>query len=313
MTKKTKLFNFFTLILLILTFAFYSCSNEPDNPVEPESSQEQNETGNQEIPTDSNAIVYHLNGGTLPANTRTTYTEQEDVTLAVPEYGDNIFVGWYESEEYPMGGDITGWNAGDKSGTVELYAKWFILELYVDATIPADITEVELSDGIWDVLYDEEESKRLNDHYPALVRGTGFRTYIISDDEGVRRISGTDNQIYTAHADSNEDVQGIIDIFEEMGQDDNYLPDPYVGWYWHKVSQNDMNVTAIYYVEISESELENWNGEDHGSSLLGAMIGGMPDAGTEVTIKRNSDRTQYTITYSYNGGKTQCTYTLKKR
>ncbi len=248
----------------------------------------------------------------MPANTRTTYTEQEDVTLAVPEYGDNIFIGWYESEEYPMGGDITGWNAGDKTGSVELYAKWILLSLDVNATI--DEEEIDLSNGVWDILDFSEEIEQTGSTlsgYSGLEKKVGFRTYTVSGNEVLREISGSDSTIFTANADSNKMAQQMIAAFGV--DDEDFVNDSWVGWYWHKVLQNELCVTDIIYVEVSESGIEEENNDSDGENTIERMIHGNLSGYDGLRIKTNSDKTQYTITYSYNGGKTQCTYTLKKR
>ncbi|MBO4319449.1 MAG: leucine-rich repeat protein [Treponema sp.] len=72
-------------------------------------------------------IVYNCEGGELPSNTKTKYTIAEDITLAIPERDNYTFCGWYNSTYYNAD-EITGWNAGDKTETVYLYAKWVLTE-----------------------------------------------------------------------------------------------------------------------------------------------------------------------------------------
>lgn len=52
----------------------------------------------------------------------TTYTIEDDVTLSEPEYEDYVLYGWYENSDFSAD-KIEGWNAGEKTGNITLYAK----------------------------------------------------------------------------------------------------------------------------------------------------------------------------------------------
>ncbi|MBP5441743.1 MAG: leucine-rich repeat protein [Treponema sp.] len=72
-------------------------------------------------------IVFFCNGGILPDNVQTTYTVNDTIYLAIPEYKGYTFCGWYESNNFNSA-QTTHWNAGDKTGTLKFYAKWAINE-----------------------------------------------------------------------------------------------------------------------------------------------------------------------------------------
>ena len=76
---------------------------------------------------DTYSIVYNCNGGTLPANTKKTYTIDDEVVLAVPEKMNYTFCGWYTSSNF-YSSKIEGWNSGVKTGRITLYAKWKLTE-----------------------------------------------------------------------------------------------------------------------------------------------------------------------------------------
>lgn len=68
-------------------------------------------------------ITYVLNGGTNADGAVVSYTVEDDVTLPIPEKGEELFGGLYYDSNF-SGSPATGWNAGDKYGNITLYAKW---------------------------------------------------------------------------------------------------------------------------------------------------------------------------------------------
>lgn len=73
----------------------------------------------------SYSINYNLNEGTNPKAARTSYKQEETVVLPVPTREFYDFAGWYLAQDF-SGESITGWNAGEKTDAVTLYAKWAV-------------------------------------------------------------------------------------------------------------------------------------------------------------------------------------------
>ena len=70
-------------------------------------------------------INYNLNEGTNPDDAKTSYKQDETVVLPVPTRELYDFAGWYPAQDF-SGESITGWNAGEKTGDITLYAKWTV-------------------------------------------------------------------------------------------------------------------------------------------------------------------------------------------
>ena len=70
-------------------------------------------------------INYNLNEGTNPEDARTSYKQDETVVLPVPTREFYDFAGWYLTQDFSDEA-ITGWNAGEKTGNITLYAKWTV-------------------------------------------------------------------------------------------------------------------------------------------------------------------------------------------
>jgi hypothetical protein len=69
------------------------------------------------------AVTYHLNGGTLPEDVPETYLIEElPFTLPVPDYGENIFLGWYDNARL-TGSPVTEIPKGS-IGPREYWARW---------------------------------------------------------------------------------------------------------------------------------------------------------------------------------------------
>ena len=73
----------------------------------------------------SYSINYNLNEGTNPEDARTSYKQDETVVLPVPTREFYDFAGWYLTQDFSDEA-ITGWNAGEKTDAVTLYAKWAV-------------------------------------------------------------------------------------------------------------------------------------------------------------------------------------------
>ena len=73
----------------------------------------------------SYSINYNLNEGTNPEDARTSYKQDETVVLPVPTREFYYFAGWYLTQDFSDEA-ITGWNAGEKTDAVTLYAKWAV-------------------------------------------------------------------------------------------------------------------------------------------------------------------------------------------
>ena len=73
----------------------------------------------------SYSINYNLNEGTNPEDARTSYKQDETVVLPVPTREFYYFAGWYLTQDF-SGEVIKGWNAGERTDAVTLYAKWAV-------------------------------------------------------------------------------------------------------------------------------------------------------------------------------------------
>ena len=70
----------------------------------------------------SHNITYELNGGNHDGKPD-VFKETEKVTLGTAARTGYTFSGWYEAKDF-SGNAVTGWNAGEKTGNIKLYAKW---------------------------------------------------------------------------------------------------------------------------------------------------------------------------------------------
>jgi len=73
----------------------------------------------------SYSINYNLNEGTNPEDVKTSYKKDETVVLHVPTRKLYDFAGWYFTQDFSSEA-ITGWNIGEKTGDITLYAKWTV-------------------------------------------------------------------------------------------------------------------------------------------------------------------------------------------
>lgn len=74
----------------------------------------------------SYSITYKLNADsdkTVKNSNTGTYTVEDGIKLSDLENGENVFAGWYESEDFSTE-KVIGWSAGKKNGNITLYAKW---------------------------------------------------------------------------------------------------------------------------------------------------------------------------------------------
>lgn len=68
-------------------------------------------------------INYELNGGINASENPATFKKGDSINLAEPTYEYFDFCGWYLTQDF-TGEAITGWNTGEKTGDITLYAKW---------------------------------------------------------------------------------------------------------------------------------------------------------------------------------------------
>ena len=73
----------------------------------------------------SYSINYNLNEGTNPEDARTSYKQDETVVLPVPTREFYYFAGWHLTQDF-SDEVIKGWNAGERTDAVTLYAKWAV-------------------------------------------------------------------------------------------------------------------------------------------------------------------------------------------
>ncbi|WP_288568526.1 leucine-rich repeat protein [uncultured Treponema sp.] len=99
------------------------------------------------------SINYVLNGDDLnsaqnaESNPAEYNIETATITLAAPSRTFYEFAGWYDNAEL-SGEKLTGWNAGEKTGDITLYAKWNLTQASISSTIEAGATEIRLSGEI---------------------------------------------------------------------------------------------------------------------------------------------------------------------
>ena len=99
------------------------------------------------------SINYVLNGDDVnqaqnaETNPAEYNIETATVTLADPTRSLYEFAGWYDNAEL-SGEKLSGWNAGEKTGDITLYAKWTITQASVSAAIAAGATEIKLAGKI---------------------------------------------------------------------------------------------------------------------------------------------------------------------
>ena len=78
----------------------------------------------------SYSITYVLSGGTNADDAVTSYTVEDNIVLPTPTILDEnlVFAGWYNENT-----KIIGWNAGQRTGDLCLYAKWTENVIVADA------------------------------------------------------------------------------------------------------------------------------------------------------------------------------------
>ena len=77
------------------------------------------------------SITYELDGGTNADGNPASYTiETETITLKNPTKDGYTFDGWYEAEDF-SGTAVSGWNAGEKTENITLYAKWLVADKFI--------------------------------------------------------------------------------------------------------------------------------------------------------------------------------------
>ncbi len=79
-------------------------------------------------------INYELNGGTNASENPLTFKKRNNVNLAEPIYEYFDFCGWYLTQDF-AGESITGWNVGEKTSDITLYAKWTVKAENLDNAI----------------------------------------------------------------------------------------------------------------------------------------------------------------------------------
>ena len=88
----------------------------------------------------AHTITYVLNDGTNDESNPEIFLERNAVELKDPSRTFYEFAGWYGNADF-SGEKLTGWNAGEKTGDITLYAKWTITADSVSEAIkniPAD-------------------------------------------------------------------------------------------------------------------------------------------------------------------------------
>ena len=79
-------------------------------------------------------INYEMNGGTNASENPSTFKKSDNVTLKEPTYEYFDFCGWYLTQDF-AGESITGWNVGEKTSDITLYAKWTVKAENLDNAI----------------------------------------------------------------------------------------------------------------------------------------------------------------------------------
>ena len=88
----------------------------------------------------AHTITYVLNDGTNDESNPEIFLERNAIELKDPSRTFYEFAGWYDNADF-SGEKLTGWNAGEKTGDITLYAKWTITADSVSEAIkniPAD-------------------------------------------------------------------------------------------------------------------------------------------------------------------------------
>ena len=88
----------------------------------------------------AHTITYVLNDGINDESNPEIFLERNAVELKEPSRTFYEFAGWYDNADF-SGEKLTGWNAGEKTGDITLYAKWTITADSVSEAIkniPAD-------------------------------------------------------------------------------------------------------------------------------------------------------------------------------
>ena len=119
-------------------------------------------------------IAYELDGGSLPTGKTnpTTYKIDETITLEEPEQEGFTFSGWYlePNEVNPLGGN--GWEPGEKTGNLTLYADWHVADKTLNEYTWKEISDIS-NEGTASKYFDIGETKTIS----------------MEDDEGLKDFS----------------------------------------------------------------------------------------------------------------------------
>jgi len=171
--------------------------------------------------TQSFAINYHTNGGTLPSGYPDKYTFNNTVELPVPTLNDQFFYGWYDQAEF-YGDSLVEITAGTRLGDLDLYALWapqyttvtYIDEKGVSQTVNATVlyggADAEYPGGVYTLIQD------------ALYKNLSFtdNTTLIIPDGMILNVSENDfksDKVSTITVKGNLTVYGQEDSNGELG------------------------------------------------------------------------------------------------
>ena len=228
------------------------------------------------------------------------FKEKEDVTLLEPERIGYIFDGWFEAKDF-SGSAITGWNAGDRTQDVILYAKWTANKYTVkfdknaeDATgnVPEDIQKA----------YDEEFA------LPDSLAKTGYtfsgwntkpdgsgKNYLT--ETKMKNLAEDDGAEVTLYAQWTVNKYKVI--FKENGGSGN-VPEDIQMVYGEEFTLPNNTLTKIYYT------LSGWNAKSDGSGknyAAGEKVKNLTEENNAVVILYAKwTPEEYSITYELNTG-----------
>ena len=236
--------------------------------------------------TDGYSVKYYLNGGTNSSYNPTTYTiKSSTITLYNPSRTGYDFEGWFTTEDFETGTEITSIPKGS-TGNKILYAKWtpitYTITYVLGGTENAPITS-NLNPTTYTI---ESETIYLTD---ATREGYTFNGWIDGNYNSVTSIkSGSTGNLYL-YADWSTDGYKIT--YNLNGGHEGYYPNPI-----------SYDINSDFYFEDPEREFytfEGWFTDPYFENQISRVtLGSTGDL--QLYAKWSLDF--YTITYYLDGG-----------
>lgn len=165
------------------------------------------------IEGERSTITYNLDSYDTSTLTPKSYVPSETITLPVVDETNNILIrtgytfgGWFTTDNWVSGTEITGWGPGERSGDIPVYGKW--------NAVSYDIIYHNIDDCTWATGYTKPTSYTIEDHVELpddtkiSKQGYIFEGWYDGEDGNH---NGTGNELYDWYAA--DEKTGIVHLY----------------------------------------------------------------------------------------------------